>query len=459
MSNTPPAIRGRPDHRFENWAKTYECKPALFFEPESEEQVVEIIRRARAEGKTCRAVGAGHSPSDLACTEGYMIGTDRLNRLLDVDRDAQRVTVQGGMRLHDLHRYLHKHGLALSNLGSISDQSVAGLIATATHGTGIQYGVISTMVTEITLATAAGEILTCSATQHPHIFRAAQCALGCLGIVVRVQLQCEAAFRLCATEELDHMEALLDRWHETARSAEHVRYWWFPYSDDTVVWRANRTDATPSRTPASNWLRDRLVGYYMYEFALYLSRFAPRLLTPTIERRKVAWLHQKPITVVGQSNEVFNFDCLFSQRVNEWSVPAEHAPEAIRRLRDAIRRAPYPVHFPIEIRFVAGDDIWMSPAQGRDVCYIGIIMYRPYNKPVPYKLFWREYETIMRSLGGRPHWAKAHGLVYDDLARLYPHLDEFLAVRQQLDPSGLFLNEYLRRHLLPSGKPLGQAKL
>jgi L-gulonolactone oxidase len=255
------------------------------------------------------------------------------------------------------------------------------------------------------------------------------------------------------------MNEILPNWHTIAHSAEHVRYWWFPYSDRAVIWRANRTtEQITQRLPNMSWFRERFLGYYTYEFSLFLSRFAPKLLTPVIERGKVACLHNQKTTIIGPSNQVFNFDCLFSQRVNEWAIPAENAPEAIRRLRKVIRHASFPVHFPIEIRFVAADDIWLSPAQGHDVCYIGIIMYRPYNKPVPYKLFWHEYEKIMRSLGGRPHWAKAHGLVHEDLARLYPHLDDFLDVRQQLDPSGLFLNEYLRRHILPSGK-LDRAKL
>jgi L-gulonolactone oxidase len=125
-----------------------------------------------------------------------------------------------------------------------------------------------------------------------------------------------------------------------------------------------------------NWFRDRLLGYYAYEFGLYLSRFTPNLLTDAIERWKIAWLHQQPIVTVGPSHEVFNFDCLFSQRVNEWAVPSLQAPEAIRQLHKVIEPKAFPVHFPIEIRFVAKDDIWLSPAQGHDVCYIGIIMYR-----------------------------------------------------------------------------------
>ncbi|RKP25185.1 D-arabinono-1,4-lactone oxidase-domain-containing protein [Syncephalis pseudoplumigaleata] len=341
-TNGMPPVKQRQGVRFQNWAKTHSCRPALFFEPDTEAQV--IVKQARAQGKTCRAIGAGHSPSDLACTNDYMIGTDRLDRV-----------ISGGMRLHDLHEYLAQHQLALSNLGSISDQSV----------------------TELTLVLADGAVVTCSAEEQPRLFRAAQCSLGCLGIIVRVTLQCEPAFLLRATEELWSMADLLGRWSDTVHSAEHVRFWWFPHTDNVVVWRANRTtEHAVGRTPALSWLRDRLFGYHMYELGLYLARFMPRLLTASIERWKVAWLHQDPIVTVGPSHDVFNFDCLFSQRVNEWAVPADRAPEAIRQLRQIIAQGSFPVHFPIEIRFTAKDDIWLSPAQGHDVCYIGIIMYR-----------------------------------------------------------------------------------
>ncbi|KAI9593013.1 D-arabinono-1,4-lactone oxidase-domain-containing protein [Syncephalis fuscata] len=458
MADRTAKVKYRRNFIFKNWAATHRCQPEFYFEPETEAQVTEIIRRARAQGKTCRAIGAGHSPSDLACTNEYMIGTDRLNRFLSVDVATRRVRVQAGMRLYDLHKHLEQHQLALSNLGSISDQSIAGLITSGTHGTGADYGILSTLVTELTLVTADGALVTCSPDKLPRLFRAAQCSLGCLGIIVRVELQCEPSFHLRAAEMLTTMHEVLPHWHETVRSAEHVRMWWFPHSDDTVVWRADRTVEPTGRTPAISWFRDRLVGFHLYEFGLYVSRFMPYLLTSAIERWKVAWLHRTPIVTVGPSYQVFNFDCLFSQRVNEWAVPASQAPEAIRQLKAVIQKKEFPVHFPIEIRFVAKDDIWLSPAQGHDVCYIGVIMYRPYNKPVPYKRFWKEYERIMHSLGGRPHWAKEHGLVYKDLVKLYPCLDDFLQVRQQVDPSGTFLNEYIRRHLLPS-TDIVQAKL
>lgn len=101
---------------------------------------------AKKLNKTLKAFGAGHSPSDLACSPGFMININKMNNLLKVDTKNCTATVEAGMDLHKLHRVLRENGLALSNLGSISDQSIAGVTATATHGTGAHFGCLSTMV-------------------------------------------------------------------------------------------------------------------------------------------------------------------------------------------------------------------------------------------------------------------------------------------------------------------------
>lgn len=153
---------------FQNWAKTFKCTPELLFEPTTEEQIQkvreknkqknkqmhrkksnmieQVILLAKSLNKPLKAFGCGHSPSDLACSPGFMINIDKMNNLLDVNTKTYRATVEAGMSLHKLHQVLRENGLALSNLGSISDQTIAGVMATATHGTGAEYGCLSTMV-------------------------------------------------------------------------------------------------------------------------------------------------------------------------------------------------------------------------------------------------------------------------------------------------------------------------
>ena len=106
------------------------------------------------------------------------------------------------------------------------------------------------------------------------------------------------------------------------------------------------------------------------------------------------------------------------------------------------------VHFPVEIRFADGDGIWMSHCQGRKTCFIGLTMYRPYNRPVRYRKLYSKFETLMRHYAGRPHWAKAHTCGPSELRKLYPHMDDYLQVLDKVDPQGVFRNPYIRRHLL-----------
>ncbi|RUO96838.1 gulonolactone oxidase Lgo1 [Jimgerdemannia flammicorona] len=433
---------------FKNWAKTFSCSPELYFEPTSEEQIVKIFYLAQRTGKPVKAVGSGHSPSDLACTNGFMLSLDRLNEVLAVDTNAYTISVQAGMNLHELHRVLAENGLAVSNLGSISDQSIAGVMATATHGTGAKFGSLPTMIRALTIITPTGLTLHCTPTQHADVFCAAQCSLGALGIITRITLQVEPAFRLEAIQEPVPFSTVLSMMPTLIHSAQHVRFWWFPYTDMTVVWRANRSTKPVRQAPVS-WLRDHLLGVHAYEAVLDITRFGPLTKAiPSAARFFFGALFDRKVKVIDDSYKVFNFDCLFPQYVNEWAIPWEHTAEALKRLDAFIKENEIKVHWPVEVRFVDEDNVWLSPAYGRKTAYIGVIMYRPYGKPVPYKKYWQGYENIMRSFGGRPHWAKAHGQTCADLAPSYPRFQDFLRVRQELDPAGTLLNDYLRRHVV-----------
>ncbi|KAF7724003.1 hypothetical protein EC973_001463 [Apophysomyces ossiformis] len=460
-SQLEPALKtiAEENHLFQNWAKTFSCQPELYFTPSTEDEVVKIVRLAKKHEKTIKVCGSGHSPSDLACTRGFLLNLDNLNSLLRVDRKQCMVTVEAGISLHQLHRILGENGLALSNLGSISDQSIAGVISTATHGTGAHFGCLSTMIVDITMITADGELLHCSRTELPEVFDAARCSLGALGIVTRVTLQVEPAFRLEATQKPYRMTDILASWDAVIHSAEHARVWWFPHTDDCVVWRANRTEKPPTTEASNSWLLQRGIGVHLYQAMLNATRYKPSAI-PALTRFMFKTIHSKPLHVVDDSYKVFNFDCLFPQYVNEWAIPWEDAPNALRDLDEFIRTNDLKVHFPVEIRFVDEDDVWLSPAYGRKTCYIGVIMYRPYGNPVPYKKYWKGYEDIMRKYAGRPHWAKAHGQSRRDLEASYPKFNAFLQVRQQLDPTGVFLNDYLQRHVVvQNDQPLEAARL
>ncbi|TPX48198.1 hypothetical protein SeLEV6574_g02178 [Synchytrium endobioticum] len=443
---------------FENWSRTYSCVASYHIVAKSEHQVIQAIELARSVRKPLRVVGTGHSPSDIACTSGILLSLDGMNKVLKVDTEQNEITVQAGMKLWELNEVLHKLGWAFPNLGSITEQSIAGAISTATHGTGLNFGNVSTAVVELTMITATGETVVANSHVDATFFSAAVCSLGALGVITRVTLKCSNAFKLKAYQEGVKFDYLMDRFEELAASAEHVRFHWFPLTDDIAIWRASKT--TEERNPLQrSWYHDKLCGYYLYEAALYLSAFIPSI-TPHINRAHCRLEAAKkwptgpeagPRHLIDDSFRVFAMECLFRQYVNEWALDRKDAPSALRMLKTMIEEKKWMVHAPVEIRLAQKDDIMLSPATGRDTCYIGVIMYKPYEHTIPYSDYWEGYESIMKSLGGRPHWAKAFKLGPVELARVYPRFTEFVGLVKKMDPEGIFANDYIRRHIL--GQP------
>ncbi|NWX77660.1 GGLO oxidase, partial [Alca torda] len=442
-------VHGQGGVKFQNWAKTYGSSPELYFQPTSVEEIREILGMARQRDKRVKVVGGGHSPSDIACTDDFMIQMGKMNRVLKVDKEKQQVTVEGGIFLSDLNVELSKHGLALANLGAISEVAAAGVIGTGTHNTGIKHGILPTQVVALTLLTASGEILECSESINADIFQAARLHLGCLGVVLTVTFQCvpqfhlhEVAFPSTLTEVLDHLEDHLKR-------SQYFRFLWFPHSENvSVIYQDPTNKASPTGLHAGKgegWLWDYAVGYYLLEFLLWISTFVPSLVC-WINRFFFWLLFSSRVENIAISYKIFNYECRFKQHVQDWAIPIEKTKEALLELKAALENNPKMVaHYPVEVRFAQGDEIWLSPCFQRDSCYMNIIMYRPYGKNVPRLNYWLTYEGIMKKHGGRPHWAKAHSCTRKDFEKMYPAFPKFCSVREKLDPTGMFLNAYLEK--------------
>jgi L-gulonolactone oxidase len=452
-SSSPPSGHGHRVVRvFQNWAQIHSCTPRYVHEPKNASEIIEIVKSAVENGEKVKCFGAGHSPSDIAmCSNNdHMISLKHMDRILWVDQDTCQVRVQAGIRLHQLNSILPSHNMAMPNLGSIDEQHLAGALATATHGTGSKFGVLSTNVLAIRFIDGNANVWeltnTESDSKRQDIFKAALCNIGCLGVVTEFTFQCVRAFNL-------HEKRYSSTWNEiipnlVARSeaADHVRFHWFPYTDHIVVTEMQHTDKepTPPDQSMSTWMKDRVFGYHMFEGMLYGARCATDTI-PAITMFYHGMMRSDPVERIAPSSQVFLMECLFKQYVNEWSIPAENAPQAMKELRELIHKHDLKVHFPIEIRFVREDDIWLSPAYGRYSCYIGIIMYRPYGADVPYRKYFHLFEQMMTKLGGRPHWAKAFETTPQQFRQMYPKFDDFARVREQLDPRGVFANDYVQR--------------
>ncbi|KAF8305564.1 L-gulonolactone/D-arabinono-1,4-lactone oxidase [Clavulina sp. PMI_390] len=438
-----------PRSHYRNWARTYAATPHTAFQPTSEDQCAAILKLAELEGRVVRAVGSGHSPSDLPCTSDFMVRMDRLDGLIELDREKLVVTIQAGMTLMALNDLLDAEGLAMPNLGSISDTTIAGVISTGTHGTGIDYGCLATHVIALDVLLADGTRAHCSRSESEDLFLASLCGLGTTGLIMHVSIQVTKAFQLKEVRTVMHIDDVIRDVETLASDGEFVRLWWAPHIEQVAVTRANRTSTPePPQSPFS-WFWNSFIAGTLGEFLLYLGLFIPIFeWWGNLLKSRITVV---PYTSVGRSDKIFNLDCGEIQYTTEWNVPFEEAKATLMELKAwcelSKSRGDQLPSFPIEVRFSKQDDIWLSPAYGRTSCWIGIVKYKPYGRPVPFQSLSQQFEEILQAHNGRPHWAKTHSFSPSGLRSLYPRFDDFVSVVRRVDPKGRFQNEYVRRHV------------
>ncbi len=428
--------------RWRNWGGTASCAPASVHAPASEDEVADLVKEAAAAGERVKAVGAGHSFTGAALTDGRHLHLDELQRVLAVDEPSGRVTVEAGITLARLSDELGTHGLALENLGDIAYQSIAGATATSTHGTGRNLGTLSTQIRGMRLVTGDGSVVECSADEEPDVFSAARVNIGALGVVTAVTLQCLPAFHLKAVEAPERLDAVLEQLDELVDSHDHYEFFWVPHTGWALTKKNDRTDEPLAPRRAWKAFKDDILYSNIAFGALCrLGRRRPKLI-PRLVR---AIPSTGTTTYVDHSHKVFASPRYVRFSEMEYAVPRGAGAEAVRAVRDWVERSGSLISFPVEVRFVKGDDIPLSPASGRDTCYIAVHTYQGMDY-VPY---FSAVESIMKDLGGRPHWGKLHFQSAETLAPRYPGWDEFQAVRRRLDPEGRFANDYTDRVLGP----------
>ncbi|WP_331769701.1 FAD-binding protein (plasmid) [Embleya sp. NBC_00888] len=428
-----------------NFAGDQSCRPAVFERPTSRAEVGEAIRRAAEADRTVRVAGAGHSFTDAVLTDGTLLSLDRMNRVLDVDRATGLVRVEAGITLGALSALMYDHGLAFANLGDIDVQSIAGATGTGTHGTGITLPNLSAGLKSMELTLADGRTLEVDEATDPDTWRAARVSVGALGVVTAVTLQAVPAFTLGAVDTTAPLAATLDNLDELVDGNDHFGFFTFPHSPLAMTKTWNRTAASPSpRSRLGEWFHDMFLSNYAYWGVCLLGR-SRRGLIPWLNR--VASANSGTTRYTDRSYRVFATPRRVPLTEMEYAIPREHAAEAVRVVREIAERREFDVPTPLEVRFVAPDDAYLSPAGGRETCYIAVHQFAG----IPWEAFFRSVEQVMVAHGGRPHWGKRHFQTAETLRRQYPHWDRFQAVRARLDPHGLFTNAYVERVLGPVG--------
>lgn len=426
--------------KWTNWSGAVECRPEKILSPSSEDEILHIVKAASTKKKCIRVFGSGHSFTPLVKNNEILISLDNWQGIIDIDKNNNEVTVRSGTKLKLLGELLFHNGFSQENLGDINAQSIAGAISTGTHGSGINFGSIATQVRELTIVTGSGETIHCSETENREIFKAAQVSMGTMGIITRVKLKCLPAYKLKYVSSKESLEACISKLEEYKKNNRNFEFYFFPFTETVQVKIMNTTEENAKDGGIGKFLNDMLLENGLFKILSEACRIFPAAckLVSGIS----AWGISTG-TNVNWSHRVFATPRLVKFQEMEYNIPTEHFVSAIREIKEAIVKNNVRVHFPIECRFVKSDDIYLSPASGRESAYIAVHMY----KGMPYKEYFSLIENIFKKYNGRPHWGKMHTRSAAELSPLYPQWNKFNELRKHYDREGVFMNEYLRKVL------------
>lgn len=425
-----------------NWSGWVKAWPKAILEPATEEELAATVRGAEA---PVRVAGSGHSFTPLVESAGTIVSLRHLSGMVDHDATTSIARIKAGTTLRDLGPMLFDRGLGLINQGDIDRQSLAGAVGTGTHGTGGELGSISAAISGFRLVTADGQVIQASADENTDIFEAGRVSFGSLGIMSEIAMQCRPAYALEESGGRMPIADVLARVENLRDTSRHFEFWWFPFSDQAIVKILSETDKSPKprhRRPDGEETRDDK----LFRLACEASRYTPFLRGPmqqyltSASGRYSSDALSKPGRV-SWSHEAFPSDRNVRFNEMEYAVPAERGAECIREVADYMKKSGLNFLFPLEYRYVAADDIWLSPFYKRNSVTISVHQYHRQ----PYAELFAGAEAVFRRYEGRPHWGKLHTLGAAELSTLYPRWDDFRSLRRRLDPGGKFLNAHLKR--------------
>jgi len=432
-------VTGKSTAGWSNWGRCETAGPTRVERPSTVEDIVVTLDRARWDGLRVKAIGAGHSFTGIAVAPGVQLDVSKLSGVLAVD--GNRVKVGAGTNLHRLPSLLGPLGLAMENLGDIDAQTIAGATSTGTHGTGAGFRGLAAQIAALTLVTVDGAVLEVS--HGSDTFEAARLGLGALGVIADVTLQCVPAFKLRAVERPEPFEAVLESYVDRCQNADHFEFYWFPHTKVALTKTNTRLPIQAPSRPLGGfkrWFDDSFMSNTVFAGVCTVGKAVPGAI-PAINRLASKLTGDREFTDVSTS--VFTTQRRVRFREMEYALPREAITSALRDIERLITRRGWRISFPLEIRVAAPDDLWLSTAYGRETGYIAV--HRYYKED--YREYFRGVEQIFRAYDGRPHWGKIHTLDAEALRALYPRFDDFLKVREKLDPQGTFCNDYLDRVL------------
>ena len=474
--------------RWRNHTGNQGIDPLRVIAPTTVEELAEIVRAAERDGCTVRAVGSGHSWSDVALTRGFLLLPTGLAKPLELDeqllkperRDSEPlVRVQAGMRIRELNAHLDSLGLALPNMGGYDGQTIAGVISTSTHGSGLGFGPMTDEVRSLEVVGSGGALyriepadgITDPAAfadgtpewtliQDDDVFDAARVGIGCLGVIYSVTLAVRSRFYLREVRRISTWAEVRAQLLEGAllRDHSHCEIYFNPFERDgdhtcVITTRDEVTREQYDRDPhrARNFLLEFFSTLSITPWLINLIQGLWPALSPWMIDRALKSLADRDYTNVsyrvfniGAANDLPAYSAEIGVPVDErglhlqavekvFEVAARH-----RELGDAYQSSP------ISLRFVRASGALLSMMNGRDTMMIELIMLT--HTEGGFELL-ADYEEALYALGGRPHWGQVNTLTGSDglIASMYPRLEDWLAVHRRLNASGVFDSPFSKR--------------
>ncbi|WP_030872676.1 D-arabinono-1,4-lactone oxidase [Streptomyces sp. NRRL F-2747] len=406
-----------------NWAGNITFRAARVHHPASVAEVQALVAGHRRVG----VLGTGHSFNTGADTTGQLLRLDRLPPLTEVDTVRRTVRVSAGTTFAELGPRLHAHNSALPNLGSLPHISVAGACATATHGSGNANPVIAAGVRSLDLVTAGGDLITLDRTSAD--FAGAVVSLGALGVVTALTLDLVPAFDVQQYVYTDvPWQTLADGYEGIAASAYSVSVF-TDWREHSHIWVKHRMG---TEAPDLSWTGGVLADEPVHPVAGHCpANCTPQLALPGPGHLRLPHFRAEFVPSTGDELQ------------SEYFVRREHTGRALEALR-TLRHTMAPVLHVSEIRTVAADECWLSPAWQRHATALHFTWARDPGAVAPVIA---RIEEALAPLDARPHWGKVFSTPPRTLAATYGRMADFCALRTRLDPLGKFANEFTDRHL------------
>jgi hypothetical protein len=462
--------------------------PLRVLEPMTLQEIVQIVREAEQDGCTVRAVGSGHSWSDVALTRGFLILPMGLARALELEEDlldaarSQReplVRVEAGMRIRELNAHLDSLGLALRNMGGYDGQTVGGVISTSTHGSGVRFGPITDDVRSLDVVGSGGTLYRIEpadgitdpaafAERRPDwtllqddiAFNAARVGMGCLGVIYSVTLAVRENFYLREVRTMSTWQDVRARLLDGGllRDNAHCEVYFNPYEVDGVhhcliTTRNEVTREQYDRDPhrSRHFLAELLSRLPVTPWFMNLAQGLWPSSSPSLIDRALKALADRDYTDVsyrvfniGTANDLPAYSAEIGVPVDERSLHVQ----AVERIFEVAARHRKLGHAyqssPISLRFVQASDALMSMMYARDTMMIELIMLT--HTEGGFELL-ADYEEALYALGGRPHWGQVNTLTGSDglINSMYPRFDDWLEVHRRLNASGVFDSPFSKR--------------